>query len=173
MDYGEFLDALEPVTLGLDSATISLNRDAYWSPPKSARRVLSSKYALAQVANEYFDVQASFSVSLQWSEGDGPVVHALKIDCVFTGHFHADAPINPEHAHKFTDSGSWLVFWPFFRQFVSDTTSRMGIPPILMPMALGPGEFSRRPTPQKALTEGKPHKTASKRQKRVTGAKTR
>ena len=150
MDYDEFLEHLEPTILGLDSSTFALNRDVYWSRPKNARRVLSSKYSLAHVDKDYFDVQASLGVVLQWSEGDGPLVQALRIDCVFTGHFHAAAPLAQENAQKFTDRDSWLVFWPFFRQFVSDTTARMAIPPIVVPMALGPGEYSY-PQPAKAI----------------------
>jgi hypothetical protein len=144
MDYRKFLEGLEPAVLGLNSSTFSLNREAYWAQSQKARRVLSSRYKLGDVAEDYFDIEASFSVWLQSTEDDGPVVQSLRIECVFFGHFHTAKPIDREHAQKFTDSDCWLVFWPFFRQFVSDTTARMSIPPLVVPMALGPGEYSHR-----------------------------
>lgn len=148
MNYNIFLEHLEPVEIGLDSSSFELHRDAFWGAlkrsSKGARRVLSSKYTLAKVAEGYFDIKAFFSVALQEAEGDGQVTQPLKIECVFHGHFHAPDPVVREHAQKFTEGDSWLVFWPFFRQFVSDTTARMAIPPIIVPMALGPGEYSYR-----------------------------
>jgi hypothetical protein len=106
---------------------------------------LSSKYRLARNGGNYFDVEAAFSVVLQpAADTDGPVRQALRIECVFYGHFHAAKPLNVEHAKKFAESDAWLVFWPYFRQFVSDTTARMAIPPLAIPLALGPGGHSHR-----------------------------
>jgi preprotein translocase subunit SecB len=129
--------------------------------------VLSSKYTLANIAEDYFDIEVTFSVALQWSEDDGPVAQALKIECVFTGHFHTAKPVNQEHAKKFTDTESWLIFWPFFRQFVVDTTARMAIPPMVVPLALRPGEHSFRlpPAPPKGSARSKTAKAAPKRRK--------
>src|SRR5438046_438651 len=93
MEYTEFLATLDPVIVGLDNSSCALNRDAYWSPSQNARQVLSSKYALADVADDYFDVLATFSLSLQWSDADGPVVQALKIECTFIGHLHAGGAV--------------------------------------------------------------------------------
>lgn len=154
MEYPEFLASLDPVIVGLDSTECSLNRKAFWSPSSDARRVLSSKYTLANVGSDYFDIQAAFTMALQWSENDGPMVQPLKITCTFYGHFHAAVPINRDHAQRFTETESWLMFWPFFRQFVSDITARMSIPPVLIPLALGPGDHSYSRTPRKTLTKG-------------------
>lgn len=168
MEYRQFLETLEPSILGLDSATCSLDRERYWSASKDARRVLSSKYALTEVTDDYFDVQATFSVALQWSEGDGPLVQPLKIECVFMGHFHTPPPLNREFAKRFAETESWLVFWPFFRQFVSDATARMAIPPVVVPLALGPGEHSyrRSPKPTVEAPAHKPHRRIVARKKR-------
>ena len=143
MDYGEFLRGLEPSLLGLVSSTFAIDHKTYWDQSKSIRRVLSSKYTLADISDDYFDVEASFVLAVQWANADGPVVQPLRIECVFWGHFHTSGAVNKEHAKTFAETESWLIFWPFFRQFVSDTTSRMAIPPIMIPMALGPGEHSR------------------------------
>lgn len=162
MEYREFLSTLEPVMIGIDQASCSLDRDAYWSAPKHAQRMLSSSYALSKATEDYFDVKASFLVALHWSLDDGSVVEALKVQCVFYGHFHvATTPLDRSFAKKFAESESWVVFWPYFRQFVSDTTSRMAIPPVVVPWALGPGEAElqekrqRLPAAQKKKTRKK------------------
>ena len=148
MEYAEFLKGLDPVLMGLDSSTCSLDRALYWSMSEGARRVLFSRYQLSDFTDDYFDVQASFRLSIQWSEEDGRVVQPLLVECVLYGHFHAVGPINREHAIKFAETESWLIFWPYFRQFVSDTTARMGIPPMSVPLAVGPGERGYRLGPK-------------------------
>lgn len=145
MEYVEFLKGLEPVELGLTKTSCTLDRKLFWSSgDEDARRVISSKYTMVVCNDRFFDVDAAFVVALQWTTGDGPVNQPLRIECVFTGHFHAEHPIHEEHARKFAETESWIVFWPFFRQFVSDTTARMAIPPITVPMMLGPGEHAYR-----------------------------
>lgn len=142
MDYGQFLEGLEPVIVGLDRSTFSLDRGLYWSAPKDATRVLASKYELRTATDDYFDVIASYRVAIEWQD-DTSLKVAVEIECVFSGHFHVTSPLNWDHAKTFAEDESWLVFWPYFRQFVSDTTARMSIPPIVVPMALGPGHYSR------------------------------
>ena len=160
MEYGEFLETLEPVTLGLDQCSCDLKRSVYWSRSEAKRRrLLSSKYTVSNVGSGFFDIEAALSLSLQLNHDDGAIMHALQIDCVFRGHFHTNGPANEDHAKKFASEEAWLLFWPFFRQFVSDTTARMSIPPVVIPLALGPGEFSR----QMPISEAKTPKRTSRK----------
>jgi hypothetical protein len=147
MEYVEFLRRLDPAMLGLQTSSSVLNRQAYWAlTSDKSERVLSSRYVLSNVAEDYFDVEASFTLSIHGSEGDGLVEPALRIDCTFYGHFHVEADVqaHKELAAKFAQTESWLLFWPFFRQFVADTVGRMAIPPVTIPLALGPGDYRRR-----------------------------
>lgn len=145
MEYTDFLSRLDPAMLGLQSSSSVLDRQAFWALSDNAERVLSSKYTLLKVAKDYFDVEASFSLSIHRAENDGQVEQALKIDCTFFGHFHVDVdvPAHKDLAKKFAETESWLLFWPFFRQFVADTVGRMAIPPVVVPLALGPGDYRR------------------------------
>ncbi len=151
MDYVDFLSRLDPAMLGLESSSATLDRAAFWTSVDDAERAVSSKYILSKVGEDYFDVQASFSLSIQKAEQDGPVKRVLAIDCTFWGHFHVDAPIPAELAKRFAETESWLLFWPFFRQFVADSVARMSIPPVIIPLALGPGDYRR---PLKPRTSG-------------------
>ena len=164
MKYAEFLEGLAPVILGMERGSFSLNRATFWDETKSGRRLLSSTYTLADVSEDYFDVEATFVLAFQWPESDGPVTQPLRIECVFRGHFHTSGPVDRDHAKTFAETESWLIFWPFFRQFVSDTTARMAIPPVVIPLALGPGQYSheraskaveQRTHKRKRITRGK------------------
>lgn len=162
MEYDDFLAGVEPVIMGMDSHNCSLNRRVYWSlAKKDGRRVLSSKYSISDIADDHFDVEAVFSLSLEPADDSGnAIVAALKIECVYTGHFHAKAPLNKAFVERFAEE-SWVVFWPYFRQFVSDTTARMAIPPVTVPFALGPGSRAYRQHARVAGATAKAIKTRS------------
>ena len=141
MEYAKFLASVAPAMMGMNSSTCLLDRDLYWDAPNTARRAVSSKYTLTDIGPDYFDIHATFSVALEWSNSDGVSIQPFKIECVFFGHFHADAPIDRDNAKKFAATESWLLFWPFFRQFIADTTARMAIPPVIVPLALRAGSY--------------------------------
>jgi preprotein translocase subunit SecB len=169
MEYSEFLAKIEPVNLGLDSAQCSLDRPNYWKRPKAeTRRVLSSKYTVVQLEKDFFDIDAEFSLSVQWPAESGRITEALKIECVFTGHFHTSREEVPaDLVERFAETEAWLVFWPFFRQFVSDTTARMAIQPILIPLAVSPGKRTIRMQVNTDVAKGKAPKHVPVRTKRV------
>lgn len=142
MGYEKFVDTVRPALLWLNSSSCALDRSTYWTVDGDKRRVLSSNYTVAKVGKDFFDVEATFHLALQLTKEDGVVSHALKIDCVFAGHFHTKGKADEAFAQKFADEDCWIMFWPFFRQFVVDTTARMSIPPIVVPFVMSPGQFS-------------------------------
>lgn len=145
--YSEFLQSVRPIYLGLDQSSTTLNRVDYWKKrDKPLQRVLSAEYSLSKIKPDYFDISVSYEFAIRASgnTGDRSKLGAiLQIKCRFEGHFHAHAPVDAGHAEQFAEKDSWLIFWPYFRQFVSDATARMSIPPELLPLGLGPGTFSR------------------------------
>lgn len=162
MEYADFLSSLDPAMLGLQNSSSVLDRQMFWALSDRAERVVSSKYILSKVANDYFDVEASFSLSIHRAEADGRLEQALKIDCTFFGHFHVDVdvPAHKDLAQKFAETESWLLFWPFFRQFVADTVGRMAIPPVIVPLALGPGEYRRPVAGSKTVSQARKRATS-------------
>src|SRR5207253_1685854 len=83
------------------------------------------------------------------AETTAVVSSSLKVSCVFHGHFHFDGEPKISWIQKFIEEDSWVMFWPYFRQFVSDVTARMSIPPELLPLALNPGEVTAAIPPRK------------------------
>ena len=67
----------------------------------------------------------------------------LSIGCVYQAHFHADDVIgNRELAKEFAQSEMRLILWPYFRQFAFETSARMSVPPITVPLTT---ELEKKP----------------------------
>ncbi len=163
--YESFLKTVSPYIVGMVNGSFDLDRRSYWAKRKAGNfeKVLRSSYALDHVDEGYFDVSASFEFSMrsiektEGSEDTSVVLSPLRVSCVFHGHFHFDGDGNVEFIRRFIDEDSWVMFWPYFRQFVSDVTARMSIPPELLPLALSSGE----------VTTAIPAKQQSAKEKRV------
>jgi len=125
------------IGLALGSCSASLDRGLYFAPDRGAKsaRTISADYKLVDAKKDYFDVSARFALTVV---DKARAVKALSIECEFVGHFHCSVSDPPrEFADRFTQSELRLILWPYFREFVSDITGRMSIPPILIPLATG------------------------------------
>ena len=143
--YEEFLTSVEPLGLNLKSCSASLDRKSFWDlhekKNKDAERQLFARYSIEKVEDDYFDVVTAFKMIIEDAKTKK---NALRIECEFGGHFHGKAPIKESFAKRFTESELRIVVWPYFRQFVSDTTARMGIPPIVIPISIRGEERSMK-----------------------------
>jgi hypothetical protein len=135
--YGDFLRGTKLVGLALASCSASLDRGIYIEliEKKKSARNISAEYKLEDVQKDFFDVAAKFTLVMQ-DKAEGR--KALTIECSFAGHFHCGASAVPrEFANRFTQSELRLILWPYFREFVSNITAKMAIPPILIPLSSG------------------------------------
>lgn len=133
--YAEFLREIQLIGLGLADCAAKLDRDLYFDvvSQKNSTRIISSHYELKDVQKEFFDVSARFSLHVQ---DKNKKFTPLSIECGFMGHFHCNARDVPrEFAERFSQSELRIVLWPYFREVVSDITSKMAIPPLLVPLA--------------------------------------
>lgn len=183
-EYLDFLKTVEPTVLGLTQSSTQLQRADYWklrsevkqrraAGGPTAQRLLSAEYSVTKVHRDYFNVLAKYELAVRSGKDVSPVLH---IACAFEGHFHAAAPVKAAHAKEFADKDSWLIFWPYFRQLVSDATARMSIPPELLPLHFsGEGEHVKRLTTErkhaKQLPEGKTTAAKEATAKRGRGQK--
>jgi len=134
-DYTEFLRDIQLIALGLASCSAKLDRDLYFDvvSQKSNTRTISSSYELKDVQKEFFDVAARFSLQVQDKMKTST---PLLVECAFMAHFHCKAREVPrDFAARFSQSELRIVLWPYFREFVSDVTSKMAIPPLLIPLS--------------------------------------
>jgi hypothetical protein len=157
-DYKRFLSQVSLYALGLDSVSADIKREAYTIAHAEASseifRLIESRFELVEFTREHFDVQANFNLRVRLKDASksslptpGPTVAQTKknsedllyIQASFTAHFHCKkSAAGKSHAERFAHSEARLVFWPYFRQAVSDLTARMSIRPITVPLTLKP-----------------------------------
>ena len=94
-------------------------------------RKVTAVYKLERVESESFDASATFNLTIQDKEAQ---LTGLVIECVFEAHFYGKKPIEKDLAERFTTSELRVIMWPYFRQFVSDMTSRMAMGTVTLPL---------------------------------------
>lgn len=132
--YDAFLKSIKLFAIALDSVFTDLDRDRYWSEREKKKRLVSSidaAYAAKDVTSKHFDVTASMQIVIT-SESDNKEI--LRIACQYSAHFHGEK-VTQETAERFANSEAKIIMWPYFRQIVSDLSSRMSIPPMTIPLS--------------------------------------
>jgi hypothetical protein len=157
--YNQFLKKVNLYALGLDSMSADLKREAYAiAHAESASEVvrfIENQFDVIEFTQEHFDVRATYCLRVKL-EGAAPVDlpqppptpgsvslsasdELLCIRTSFTAHFHCKKiSAGKSYADRFAQSEARLIFWPYFRQTISDTTARMSIRPITIPLTLRP-----------------------------------
>lgn len=156
--YKRFLAHVNLYALGLDSLHADIKREAYAiahaESVSGVERLIKSQFLLIEFGEEQFDVQAHFSLriksrslSREQPQMPPPEVGAsipededlLCIKVNFTAHFHCQKMAGGKnYAERFAVSEARLIFWPYFRQVISDTTARMSVRPITVPLTFKP-----------------------------------
>jgi len=128
----------------MDELITKLDREAYKAAhsEKSTEIVREIKVSMNVVdaSNEHFDVAGKFDLSMNTKAGN----ILLSLSVVMSAHFHTDEEVPAGFAQDFADTEGRLIFWPYFRQTVSDVSSRMYIAPIIVPLITGRGTDGRK-----------------------------
>jgi len=132
------VDRLDLYAIGLDSLNANLERYNYASAhsedAKSVKRRIKSTYKVSDYSKEHLDITGTLNLEVEAKGYDKPI---LSLVVVLTGHFHPKNGVTRKEAEDFAEAEATLVFWPYFRQIVSDTTARMHIGAITLPLAVG------------------------------------
>lgn len=59
---------------------------------------------------------------------------ALKLTCVFKLIYESESALTPQFLDIFTKKNISLNTWPYLREFVHNTTQRMELPPLILPL---------------------------------------
>jgi preprotein translocase subunit SecB len=135
--YKIFLKGVELFALGMDSIDAKLDREQYHiaHSKKTVKidKTIENSFTLVEFSRDHFDVAANFIFTMQ-VESDSPF---LRIAVNFEAHFHwKDGEPEKQHVERFAEGEARLIFWPYFRQAVSDITSRMYIRQVTIPLTL-------------------------------------
>ena len=128
--YTEFVRSLELIIIALTSSSTRIRRDEYFEEKK---RDLSVAMTLKpkRLSRDHFDLQAEATVKLTRKRSDC----LFDLSVTYELHFHAKPPVDAKLVRRFADSDAHLVLWPYLREYVSDVSARMYIPPILLPLS--------------------------------------
>jgi preprotein translocase subunit SecB len=123
--------------MGLKTSSAVLDREVLWqlSDKDKPRCNFSEEYKHTTIGEDFFEAEGQYGVTI----ADGERL-ALKIECTFDVHMHVQAPVKPEMAKRFAESDLRFVLLPYARYFVTDMTSQMQIPPIVLPLATAMGK---------------------------------
>jgi len=130
LDYNAFLRSLKLHTINLKEATCDIDRKAYWDH-KERNLAYKMMANAVDVGDNYFDVRAKVEVTIT---GVKPKAHIISIIATFDVHFHAEA-FSKALVEQFCNSELRLIVWPYFREYVSDVSSRMYVPPLILPLS--------------------------------------
>ena len=131
------VDRLDLFAIGLDSINAKLDRSnyasAYAEDKRKITRSVESTYKVTGYSKGHFDVTAALSLRV---EAVGLKNSILAIDIAVTGHFHPKKTVSRLEAEEFAGAEARLIFWPYLRQVISDTTGRMHIGIITLPLTV-------------------------------------
>jgi preprotein translocase subunit SecB len=131
------VDRVELFAIGLDSLNANLDRsnyaEAYAEDNTKIARRIQSVYRVTDYSEEHFDVSATVYLRIEAKGFKDPI---LSIDATVTGHFHPKKSLSKNDAESFAHGEARLIFWPYFRQLVSDTTARMHVRTVTLPLVV-------------------------------------
>jgi preprotein translocase subunit SecB len=134
--YKNFLENVELYALGLNTISGNLKRAEYTDAsqrPKELVHNIKSKFVLSEFDKDHFDVTAQLTLEGRRLTDET----LLKIHVEYSAHFHTKSgTVQRKHAEQFADVEARLIFWPYFRQTISDLTARMHIRPLTIPLSL-------------------------------------
>jgi preprotein translocase subunit SecB len=137
-DYQTFLASLDVYTIVLARSAFRIERDDFFEGSEDNRMSFRLSSKPLTIAEKHFDVRSTLNLEVTNEKLKKTV---LQFAATFELHFHG-TPISDEFVRDLCSSEIRLIVWPYFREYVSDVTARMYIPPIVLPLS----ERKRKPT---------------------------
>jgi preprotein translocase subunit SecB len=131
--YREFIRTVHLSGLGIDEAEFKIDRVGFASSfPQSGRASaeITAQYEIVNRKPDSFVVLGHYLVSVKGNAG----AELVKIKCTFSALFSLDKEADHPHVERFAQVEARLVFWPYLRHFVADSTYRMSISPLQLPL---------------------------------------
>lgn len=135
--YEAFLRDLNLFDIHTVRSSTEVNRRRYFEVLGRKREPLNTLTVtceLSDVGDGHFDTVSTFRLTVRPARREKAL---LTIECTLVGHFHTHGKVVRDLAQRFAESDLELLIFPYFRQFVFDTTARMSIPPITVPLLAG------------------------------------
>jgi preprotein translocase subunit SecB len=128
--YTEFVRSLDLIIIALTSSSARIKRAEFFEA-KGHDLSIAVKLEPKRLSRDYFDLEAQARLRLTSKRSDS----LINLSATYELHFHAKPPIDAKHVHRFADSDAHFILWPYLREYVSDVSARMYIPPIMLPVS--------------------------------------
>jgi preprotein translocase subunit SecB len=129
--YTNFVRSLELSIIALTSSSARIKRKEYFAT-KEPDLTVDVGLKPSRVAGDHFDLHGEAKVKLT-RKRSGPL---FELSVTYELHFHGKPPMDAKLVRRFADSDAHVIFWPYLREYVSDMSARMYIPPILLPVPI-------------------------------------
>jgi len=90
-----------------------------------------TEYKVADHTKKHFDCEGKFVVIVTNAKNQS----LLTVQAVFTVHMHSKQEADHKFVERFSQSELKLILAPYARNFVTDITARMSVPPVVIPLA--------------------------------------
>jgi preprotein translocase subunit SecB len=117
----------------MERANFWIDREMFAKPlPESKSPVteVTGQHELVMKDPKSFLVLADYALSVKGN----PDSEVVNISCKLSALFTLDVEADPDSLKRFAEVEAKLVFWPYFRHFVADSTYRMSINPLYLPL---------------------------------------
>ena len=138
--YLGFLQSMALQGVGLDSTSATVDRTALAeaiSANEAGELALDANFGVLLNSAEFLVTVGAFKLTqLHRKDSEKPL---LMLECSFSAMFQHSQPVDSATAERFANTEAKLIFWPYLRHFVADTTYRMAITPVLLPLITSTG----------------------------------
>jgi preprotein translocase subunit SecB len=117
----------------MDEANFKIDRAQYSSEfpsPDKVKAELSGHHEIYDQDASSFIVRGHFKVVVRASSGS----EIVDISCTIGASFALDKEAKKASLERFMQNEARLVFWPYLRHFIADSTYRMAIYPLVLPL---------------------------------------
>ena len=131
--YMEFIKSVHLSGLGIDAASFKIDREGFAASfPEMGKpsAQISVGNEVVHQKSDSFVILGKYKVSVKGKSG----TDVVDISCTCSAMFSVEKEFDQACLERFMRNEVQLVFWPYLRHFVSDSTYRMAIYPLILPL---------------------------------------
>lgn len=131
--YLQFIKKIHLAGLGMDAAESKIDRDAFaaaYPPGEKAPVEMNVVHEVTKQRADSFVILGRYRLAVKSRSGD----ELIGIQCTLSALFTVSGKWEQSLVERFAQNEVRVVFWPYLRHFLADTTYRMSITPLLLPL---------------------------------------
>jgi len=127
-EYKKILEGIELLNILIKNVKSNINHGLI-----SERMPVRIKdQASYKIVEDQLIVEDKYTLIVKNNDGK----NALKIECIYILFFNLQNKITDEFFQIYKEVSLPLTVWPFFRELAHSITSKMGIPPLTLPLII-------------------------------------